>query len=707
MSKKKNPLVFLDVSIDGVPVERIVIELFADVAPKTAENFRVLCTGESGIGKTTGKPLHYKGSFFHRIIRGFMAQGGDFSKGNGTGGESIYGGKFADENFVQKHDRPGLLSMANSGPNTNGSQFFITFKRQPHLDGKHVVFGKVIKGMDVVKKIEQVGSGDGKPVQPVKIVDCGETSESKIQNPVGSDKGKKKKLGKGSPDDCSDGRIRGRQKKSQKDTRKKRRRYSTSESYSSDSDSSSSESDTSSESDSDSSLSDSSSSGDGRHGKKRSIKRGKRQHRIKWNERRRKRKRGRHNTDSRRKSKWFGLYLFQIRYYILVCIVFAFTGIKLIVCRSSDSSSDSETDSASSSSSSDHEKVDRVRTHRNKNSTKADNKMRQNQDVGKKLSNHLSTKEAVEEPKMEEKLKNIEPSSSQEEGEVSPKNGKQLNNGSANSKSQKITAKPSHSNGSSTSRSVSPSPKRKPNNSRRSSLSPEQVPRTTRLRDRRRSPMGNPAQRVPERSNKHHGCDLSRSQSPNGVPKRIRKGRGFTEQYSFARRYRTPSPDRSPLRSYHYGGRHNNERSHNRYSSYRSYQERSPYRRYRTSPRGRSPQRYGNRRSQSKSVSRSPSSYRRRAQSRSRSQDKRTLISDGLKSRLGPRVDEQRPLNKGRFSSRSSSRSKSRESSFSRSPVVVPPKRQGRTVSRSRSSSSSGHGGLVSYGDVSPDSGRK
>ncbi|KHG26228.1 Peptidyl-prolyl cis-trans isomerase D [Gossypium arboreum] len=146
MSKKKNPMVFFDVSIGGDLVERIIIELFADVVPKTAENFRALCTGEKGIGKSTGKPLHYKGTFLHRIIKGFMAQGGDFSKGNGmlahssaskfcTGGESIYGGKFADENFKLTHDGPGILSMANSGPNTNGSQFFITFKGQPHLDG--------------------------------------------------------------------------------------------------------------------------------------------------------------------------------------------------------------------------------------------------------------------------------------------------------------------------------------------------------------------------------------------------------------------------------------------------------------------------------------------------------------------------------------------------------------------------------------------
>ncbi|KAK3193673.1 hypothetical protein Dsin_024983 [Dipteronia sinensis] len=296
MSKIKNPLVFLDVSIDGDPVEKIVIELFADVVPKTAENFRMLCTGEKGIGKSTGKPLHYKGSMFHRIIKGFMAQGGDFSKGNGTGGESIYGGKFADENFKLGHDGPGILSMANSGPNTNGSQFFIIFKRQPHLDGKHVVFGKVVKGLDIVKKIEQVGTMDGKAAQPVKVVDCGEVSESKIQD--GKEIGKKKKSKNvSSSEDDSDGKLRGRRKKSLKDKRKKRkRRYSSSESYSSDSDS---DSESGSASDSDSSPYDSSSSSDGRHRKKRSVKRDKRQLGRKRKDVRREKKRSRRDKRSR------------------------------------------------------------------------------------------------------------------------------------------------------------------------------------------------------------------------------------------------------------------------------------------------------------------------------------------------------------------------------------------------------------------------
>ena len=161
-----NPSVYFDITIGGAPAGRITFELFADVVPKTAANFLALCTGSEGFG--------YAGSGFHRIISDFMCQGGDFTNHNGTGGKSIYGNKFADENFQLKHTEPGLLSMANAGPNTNGSQFFITTVITSWLDGKHVVFGKVTDGMDVVRAMEAIGSGSGKTSAEVKIASCGE-----------------------------------------------------------------------------------------------------------------------------------------------------------------------------------------------------------------------------------------------------------------------------------------------------------------------------------------------------------------------------------------------------------------------------------------------------------------------------------------------------------------------------------------------------
>ena len=168
-----NPRVYFDITLGGQPAGRIVFELFADTVPRTAENFRALCTGEKGVGRS-GKPLHYKGSKFHRVITSFMCQGGDFTRGNGTGGESIYGEKFADENFTLRHTEPGLLSMANAGPGTNGSQFFITTVVTPWLDGKHVVFGKVVEGLDVVKKMESNGSRDGSTKVEIAIADSGQ-----------------------------------------------------------------------------------------------------------------------------------------------------------------------------------------------------------------------------------------------------------------------------------------------------------------------------------------------------------------------------------------------------------------------------------------------------------------------------------------------------------------------------------------------------
>ncbi|ORY86417.1 cyclophilin-like domain-containing protein [Protomyces lactucae-debilis] len=174
--------VFFNISIGDQPAGKIVMQLYDDICPKTTANFRALCTGEKGIGKT-GKPLCYKGSSFHRVIRNFMIQSGDFTNGDGTGGESIYGVKFEDENFEVKHSKPYLLSMANAGQHTNGSQFFITTTETSHLDGKHVVFGEVTKGKGLVRQIENQKTGPADlPLAAVKIIDCGVVDESNVSS---------------------------------------------------------------------------------------------------------------------------------------------------------------------------------------------------------------------------------------------------------------------------------------------------------------------------------------------------------------------------------------------------------------------------------------------------------------------------------------------------------------------------------------------
>lgn len=201
---KARPRVWMEISIDGYPIGKMVFELYADIVPRTAENFRCLCTGEKGRGRS-GKQLHFMGSLFHRIIPDFMCQGGDFTASNGTGGESIYGGKFADENFQVEHTKAGLLSMANSGPGTNGSQFFITLRKTPHLDGKHVVFGELVEGMDVLLEMAKEGSPSGKVSSKVVIRDCNEEGgRSRLPGPAASHSSvPAKRLG-----DCAEGEVR-------------------------------------------------------------------------------------------------------------------------------------------------------------------------------------------------------------------------------------------------------------------------------------------------------------------------------------------------------------------------------------------------------------------------------------------------------------------------------------------------------------------
>jgi len=174
-------IVYFDIKIGSSDEGRVVFSLYNDLVPKTAENFRALCTGEKGTD-AYGVELKYQGSAFHRVIKNFMIQGGDFTKGDGTGGVSIYGAKFEDEAFVKNHEKPFLLSMANAGPNTNGSQFFVTTVKTPHLDNKHVVFGEVIRGKSIIRSIENLKTVENdRPVPPCFIAACGQLTPAEFQ----------------------------------------------------------------------------------------------------------------------------------------------------------------------------------------------------------------------------------------------------------------------------------------------------------------------------------------------------------------------------------------------------------------------------------------------------------------------------------------------------------------------------------------------
>ena len=170
----ERPVCWMDVGVNGKKAFHFKFELFSDVCPITCENFRQLCGGDAGVGKNTGLPLSFKGTEFHRIIQNFMCQGGDFGKDHGVKSESIYGGRFKDENFTLKHTKAGQLSMANAGPNTNGAQFFLTFIACDWLDGKHTVFGECIEGLQHLEALESLGSQSGKTKAEVRILDCGQ-----------------------------------------------------------------------------------------------------------------------------------------------------------------------------------------------------------------------------------------------------------------------------------------------------------------------------------------------------------------------------------------------------------------------------------------------------------------------------------------------------------------------------------------------------
>uniref|UniRef100_A0A803LFK7 PPIase cyclophilin-type domain-containing protein n=1 Tax=Chenopodium quinoa TaxID=63459 RepID=A0A803LFK7_CHEQI len=568
MAKKKNPQVFLDVSIGGDPVQRIVIELYADVVPKTAENFRALCTG--------------------------------------TGGESIYGGKFADENFKLEHSEPGLLSMANCGRDTNGSQFFITFKRTPHLDGKHVIFGKVVEGMDVVKKMEQFGTSEGRPIEQVKIVDCGEVSSGKKETAVRTEKGKVKKMKKlPSSDDSSDGKARGRHRRFPKDRRRKKRKYSSSDSYT--------------------------------HpvmigaGRERDLQKARSGC-------------GKRVGGAARKVDVMGRNLDE-----------SLTG------ASSESSSDSETTSGSEEEKSRH-----------------------------RDSSKLKKKSSMS---IEEQQQKAHVQKAEVESEFSRRTEHISNNANGREMKSEKLKESSYDGSREKPRSQSPSPKKIQEISPRrdTSLSPYKGhDGSPEPQHENKVPAEEPV--LPLASAQNQEVSKSTPENDNGEPKRLRKGRGFTEKFAFARRYRTPSPERSPRRPFNYGGRNYYDRNRDRRSRSPSHSPNDTR---------------GPRRNRSRSPAHGSSLRRDRSRSPVRGsspKERRPEISDRLRSRLGPRADNQRSPVKAR--SRPRSRSRGRSSSRSSSPndgSLKHRKRGSASPTKSTSSSPVGQKGLVAYGDASPD----
>ncbi|KAL7112093.1 hypothetical protein ACP275_05G130700 [Erythranthe tilingii] len=702
---KRKLLVFLDVSVDGDPFERMIFELFTDIAPKTAENFRALCTGEKGVSVKTGKPLHYKGTFFHRIIKGYLAQGGDFLRQDGTFGENICGGKFPDEYPKLRHSGPGLLSMATADRDQRGSLFSITFDVEHLLDRKNIVFGKLVEGSEVLKKIENAGDEEGRPAVIVKIVNSGEIhDDAKRSN---------KKLGKDAIEENNHGvKRKGKHKKTSKKRRKRRKIYSSESESSTDTDTDSSESDTDSDSDS-SSLSDTSSSGDDRRKRGRRSKRDRYKRGKKKNRRHEKKRRKRRDKKSKHKSK-------------------------------RNSVSDSETGSKSGGSSQDDVAVGDVKHKISGNSSPvvektskindkkwegADISDREDGEFPQENGDHPSNGidmgvDSAQTAGRHHYAVDTRPSKSRSRSaspvrtSTSPRTAVRSPSPSVSRSPQQISGRsmsntPARSGGSisprprpparsrsqrSRSRSATVSPPRRRvirspprNSSKRSSLrSASRSPVRSSRRSISRSPVRAPPRRSPSQSPSpspvrapsrrtirpsHSGSPVSagrRARSPSRSPSvdgnRIRRGRGFSDRFTFARR----SPDRSPVRPYRYGGRNDRDR----YSSYR----RSSPRRYRSPPRGRTPPRYRGRRSKSRSpsVSRSPVRFRGRRYSKS-----------PIRSRS--------PVRR-----RSPSRSRSLSKSLSpRHSSKVNPK-----SSPSASASPPRKTGLVSYGNASPDSSR-